>query len=273
MQSSVDQPDDLEGCDILKLSIRFALVAFVAIALLTGVSLAVTSQSGFCASCHEMREDYAAWKASAHKKVSCVSCHIEPGAANFLSHKVSALKEVSAHISGNYENPINKGSGLSKSLPSSICTSCHKSPGKVSNKRVIMDHDSHKETGLGCAFCHNRVAHSGLKNYQSRINMASCVGCHKKEEATLKCAGCHPKDFKLAPDSHSKATWAKGHGKTDISTCQKCHFDERRFCLDCHGMPMPHVKGWGDTHGDNKPLLNLCGKCHEQQHCDNCHDE
>src|SRR3990172_382168 len=114
----------------MKISIRLAIAAVIGAVVLSGALLVTTSRPGFCRSCHEMRDDYRAWRASAHKEVSCVSCHIEPGAVNFLTHKVSALKEVSAHIAGGYEAPINENSKVSQKLPSASCIACHKSPGK-----------------------------------------------------------------------------------------------------------------------------------------------
>lgn len=259
----------------MKLSVKLLLAAAFILVLL-GVSLSVTSQPSFCKSCHEMNDDYQAWKVSVHKKVSCTACHIEPGAVNFVAHKISALKEVGAHLANSYENPINKHGAVSKNMPSENCTGCHKNLGKISDKDLIYDHGPHLKNNINCAYCHNRIAHPGLKGHASRIAMGVCIDCHLEKEAPVVCRTCHPANFKLSPASHDSAGWAKGHGKSgDITECKKCHFDEKRFCLDCHGVPMPHPEDWKEEHGKakNASLQNFCGKCHNKQtFCSSCHE-
>ncbi|MBE0446785.1 MAG: NapC/NirT family cytochrome c [Actinobacteria bacterium] len=216
----------------MKLNIKLLSVVVIGIAVLSGGTLWATSQSGFCQSCHEMKEDYRAWQASTHKDVSCISCHIGPGAINFIQHKIVAVKEVAYHITGNYEKPINKNATLSESLPSSHCasSSCHDSPGKISNERLIFDHDKHKNTNLNCAYCHNRVAHPGLEDYKDRKSMSLCVDCHQEKNGPTKCDACHPAEFERRPASHIKEDWPKGHDKGDVSACSDCHFYTDRFC-------------------------------------------
>jgi nitrate/TMAO reductase-like tetraheme cytochrome c subunit len=258
----------------MKPSIKLISVVIIGIVVtLLGIAVPATSQPGFCQSCHEMKDDYRAWQASAHKDVNCASCHIEPGAGNFLRHKIAALKEVAAHITNDYDAPINISSMLSEELPPARCIQCHKSPGKKSNGRVIFDHNKHKKAGFNCAYCHNRIAHPGLNDYTSRISMNLCVDCHKKQGGPFTCDTCHPAGFRLAPTSHTKETWAKGHGKGDLSGCSNCHFNTDDFCKDCHGLSMPHPASWIGTHGENEYLLNLCKNCHDKKtFCTRCHE-
>jgi len=257
----------------MKFNIKLIFAVIIGLVALLSVSLAATSQPGFCNSCHEMKNDYQAWKASAHKDVSCTSCHIEPGIVNFLHHKVVALNEVVAHIRGSFETPINKGSALSEKMSPLLCTSCHESPGKESNERLKFDHTLHSKTGFNCTYCHNRVGHPGMEEYESRINMPFCINCHKKEDGPTRCSVCHPSEFELKPASHTGGKWLKTHGKDDTSECSNCHFDEKSFCMDCHGLPMPHEKGWRTAHGKDKSLLETCEKCHDKpRDCTACHD-
>lgn len=253
----------------LKLVLGVVILGILAV---SGLGLYVTSQPNFCQSCHEMKNDFKAWQSSAHKDVNCTSCHIGPGFVNLITHKVKASKEVIAHLTGNFETPINKGSKLSQELPSAYCTACHKSPGKESNERLVFDHSKHKNANFNCSYCHSRVAHPDIKEYSSRITMDFCVDCHKKKSGSLECSTCHPAEFKLKPASHTSGEWLGTHGKSDFSKCSDCHFDKDSFCTDCHGVQMPHPEGWPSAHGKDSSLLSNCSMCHDQKSfCAGCH--
>ncbi|WP_286977117.1 NapC/NirT family cytochrome c, partial [Candidatus Aquicultor secundus] len=176
-------------------NVIIAAIVVVGLGLVLVVALFVTSAPGYCNTCHEMKSDYQAWKSSVHKTVDCETCHIGPGAGNFIVGKVSALKEVYYHFTNTYQKPINKGSRISQEMPSSRCIPCHRSPGRVSTSTLIFEHDPHIEAGLRCPFCHNRVSHPGVKGYNSRIKMSLCVDCHQKNEVSTECTICHPAAF------------------------------------------------------------------------------
>lgn len=252
----------------------FYLVLLVVI--LVGGAMLYSAQSSFCGSCHEMQGDYHAWQKSAHSRIDCVKCHIPPGATSFILHKLSALREVALHLSRTYPKVINEGSELSEEMESGVCVDvCHAPPGRQESQGVIINHAPHEKKKLTCPYCHNRVAHSSLDEYASRITMQFCFECHDGKQAPRGCKVCHTPEFKLTPDSHDKG-WRKRHGKEgkeDLESCYFCHYS-KKFCNDCHRLPMPHPPSWEKIHKNETKLFPLCGKCHtDPYYCEKCHHE
>jgi hypothetical protein len=57
-----------------------------------------------------------------------------------------------------------------------------------------------------------------------------------------------------------------------VNVCSTCH--TKKFCTDCHGLPMPHPPTFKKEHGAmGKADPNLCAKCHGNAttFCDECH--
>jgi hypothetical protein len=71
--------------------ILFSLIGFAAFAAFIGIE--VTSQSGFCNSCHIMNDYYASWEKSTHSDVECLKCHLQPGFTNYLVGKINGLAQ------------------------------------------------------------------------------------------------------------------------------------------------------------------------------------
>lgn len=236
------------------------------------------TQPVFCGSCHEIKAEHTSWQKSIHAEVDCGECH----GSGFLGlEKVKlGLVDTVKHLSGSYKLPVNKGSELSKYIPSSVCLKCHE-PGRVVSPRntIVMKHKIHIDFGIGCAVCHNRVGHENMTGYQSQIGMEGCFRCHglaKGSFARGKCSLCHPKTFNLVPPQHRTASWLiPDHGKTaknDRAKCLNCH--QEKFCSNCHGLQVPHtdkfVKKDHYVTGRIKP--QTCRKCHRQQNfCSSCH--
>lgn len=259
----------------MKSGLKLGLLISIALVVMLGIALSATSKSGFCQLCHEMKSDYKSWKTSTHSNFECVSCHIEPGAVNFLRHKLSASEEVTKHFTRDYKTPINGKSELSVKMPSETCLRCHSEPGKERTSSVLFDHKPHKDAGFTCAYCHNRIAHAATTGYEKRVNMKFCLNCHKEKKAPVKCSTCHPKNFNLKPESHSnKAVWIKSHGKGNQSECSSCHYNQKNFCNSCHGLQMPHPPGWNKTHVKERPSQAKCAKCHtSKEPCESCHHQ
>ncbi len=62
----------------------------------------------FCGKmCHKvMKPEYVAYQKSAHANVSCVECHVGPGADWYIKSKLSGLRQVLAVIKNDYPHPI-----------------------------------------------------------------------------------------------------------------------------------------------------------------------
>ncbi len=258
----------------LNLFQKFCLLFyFILFALILSIGVILyTMQSSFCNTCHEMRKDYQAWESSSHQEINCVSCHIEPGVLNLLIHKLATLKELYNHFRG-FEEPINKNSELSKKLPENNCLNCHSLVKVTPREGMIINHDAHKGK-LTCAYCHNRVGHPGMDGYYNRMKMSECMKCHDGKKAPRECNVCHTSEFKITPKSHDILDWRRKHGKKakkDDKPCLFCHY-EKKDCLACHGMEMPHISNWIRLHQREKRLFGLCKKCHpDPYYCEKCH--
>jgi len=70
--------------------------------------VAYMDSSQFCGqTCHTVMEpEFAAYQGSPHSRVSCVECHIGPGAGWFVRSKLSGLRQVYAVTFHTYSRPI-----------------------------------------------------------------------------------------------------------------------------------------------------------------------
>ena len=86
--------------------LTFANFAIMGAASYKGVEYMDSAQ--FCGqTCHTvMQPEYAAYVNSPHSRVSCVECHIGPGAPWFVKAKISGVRQVFAVAFKTYERPI-----------------------------------------------------------------------------------------------------------------------------------------------------------------------
>jgi nitrate/TMAO reductase-like tetraheme cytochrome c subunit len=98
-----------------------------------------TDSTGFCGlACHQVMEpEYTAYKQSIHARVSCVECHIGPGADWFVKAKITGMRQLWAVAVNSYKTPIK--TPLHDLRPAQdTCEHCHW-PGRFSGsvERVI----------------------------------------------------------------------------------------------------------------------------------------
>ncbi len=267
--------------------------------------LKVTSTPQFCSSCHEMRPEYVTWKATSHNQVDCVKCHIEPGLDSLVKHKISAMKQLYQHVTGQVPNPIE----MPQPIESYVCEQCH-SRNRLVNASgdLIIPHNRHLEQEIECVRCHKGVAHGLISEREvtreipyddwtvkvasnqtkpklTRPPMGTCMGCHKERGVTRECSACH-KVIRL-PDSHEQDNWKVVHGQSarkGYKQCLQCHASDSYipamteqpvkvvarstdFCYSCHlQKPENHkVDNWGPTH---RYVALEKGK----DNCFTCHD-
>ena len=218
----------------------------------TAVVIKVTSVPAFCGSCHEMKPEYMTWQVSAHNKVACTACHVEPGVVSTLQHKLSSLKQVFDHVTKRYYLPIE----LNDPVGNRICERCHTSARNITPSGDIkIPHDKHLAAGVTCVGCHAGVAHGMIAERQATIdgdfdrwtptvgreNMAGsfkvikmdrCIACHKDNQGPQTCEACHK--VIVRPPSHQQAAWVNGgeHGLKafqDVQACNKCHSNSLSF--------------------------------------------
>lgn len=168
----------------------------------------------------------------------------------------------------------------------STCADCHAYLDPPSRDWPTLNdavsHESHLERGAQCETCHQRPIHTqeGIRLPQ----METCFECHNQEAdgvASPTCYTCHPSDFPLEPSWHDEDFAQEGHARRieteGMDDCFLCHEEVDKkgtgaeFCMDCHGMPIPHPKGWADTSsqgpGKHVPAAYdspaSCSKCHQ----------
>lgn len=120
------------------------VLAFIFLTVINLAILAVVGYEGyhftdspyFCGVvCHKvMAPEYTAYQRSPHARVSCVDCHIGPGAEWFVQAKLSGLRQVAAVFRNSYSRPIPVP--VHQLRPArDTCEQCHW-PEKFHGKRV-----------------------------------------------------------------------------------------------------------------------------------------
>lgn len=99
-------------------------VTIVSFAAYSGVEYMETT--GFCGQvCHEVMEpEFTAHQDAPHSSLSCVQCHVGPGAQGFLKSKLSGTRQLVAVVLGNYARPV--PSPAHELVPArDTCERCH----------------------------------------------------------------------------------------------------------------------------------------------------
>ena len=128
----------------------FAGIIVIAFLLFGPPQLLAKSESpAFCASCHAMSEQHAAWShAGAHRRIRCVDCHLPNN--NHLEHYVwkaiDGMKDVIAFQTNNIPERITLTNHGSKVVQNN-CIRCH-------NETV-----SQMDTSRQCWSCHRQLRH------------------------------------------------------------------------------------------------------------------
>ena len=78
----------------LRILVPVAILVIVLGAVGTVGFVQISSQPGFCKSCHIMRPYYDSWTTSSHRNVPCIQCHIAPGIRAEAMTKIQAANMV-----------------------------------------------------------------------------------------------------------------------------------------------------------------------------------
>lgn len=257
---------------LIKKSVSLGLLLFLGALFFISffVTLQQTNQNIFCRSCHEMTTRFDTWKASSHKDVDCIKCHISPGMWSMIVHKAASIKELYSHIKGINPEEI-KGH-----VPDVNCTVCHKETRElVVYHSLKITHRKHWERGISCVTCHASVVHGPRAALKNTPRMATCFTCHDGKKAPNNCSLCHVtlrerKKEAFSPD------WVEAHRlevkQSGRENCARCHHDD--FCNTCHKSVSPHGWGWIEkghvAEANSNPAK--CDNCHDRKFCKECHD-
>lgn len=105
-------------------ALTMANVVIVSLAAYRGIEYMDSVQ--FCGQvCHEvMKPEFTAYQDGPHSRVTCVQCHIGPGASWFAKSKVSGMRQLVAVARGSYSRPI--ASPVQNLRPArEVCEQCH----------------------------------------------------------------------------------------------------------------------------------------------------
>jgi len=129
---------------VLVLLATVANVAILGTGTYKGVEYMDSAQ--FCGmTCHKvMAPEYSAYVGSPHSRVSCVECHIGPGASWFVRSKLSGLRQVLAVARESYSRPI--PSPVRQLRPArETCEQCHWPRKFVADKLLVRTKHSDDE--------------------------------------------------------------------------------------------------------------------------------
>ncbi|MDH4202817.1 MAG: NapC/NirT family cytochrome c [Phycisphaerae bacterium] len=189
-----------------RLSLIKAIFLLVAIAVsFSAVAMTVTSQTGFCNSCHIMNDYYASWQRSSHSEVSCLSCHLQPGFTGYIKGKINGLAQAVDCMVGRVGTKA-EATVLDQSCLRSACH--HKQElenDQLSFNSVKFTHSDHIDQiydgiNVTCGTCHNHT--HGEEHFS--VNKEVCYTCHfvrsDKNSSGLvqsECLDCHnlPKEI------------------------------------------------------------------------------
>ncbi len=254
----------------------FVFSWFIGILVLTSfVGMEVTSKPQFCGSCHIMEPYYNSWKASSHKNVACVECHIPPGVTSELRKKYEALSMVTSYFTGTY------GTNPWTEVDDASCLRCHERrllAGKEVFHNVLFNHTPHltemrRGKKLRCTSCHSQI----VQGSHITVTESNCFLCHFKgqelNQGTGRCTLCHEVPDKII----TKANLSFDHGdvKRFNMQCFSCHSEvnqgqgevPQQRCLTCHN-DQARLGRYGETE-----FLHQKHITDHKVECLNCHME
>lgn len=254
-----------------------------------------TSNRWFCSEvCHVVMDDaIIAYENSPHANISCMACHttVEASPVPFLLHKAEfGIDGVYKIATKSYHLPPNPESEVAVETPMKQCTQCHSGLKSINpSAGMRIDHAVHKEAGVACTTCHNRVAHqekhelvlAGNTKHEDFMEMEACFRCHSQEaghEAPGECAACHTPDFELEPASHAQTAfytpYGDSHGHADLAKEDEARLAEVEAEKQAGAAEKAEKAHGGESEHEELPRMSevsYCGQCHARKFCDDCH--
>ncbi len=163
-------------------------VLFMAV-MVVGIPYYVSSQPGFCASCHIMKPYYTTWHTSTHAKLGCLNCHEESGVLGVVKSRMNVTRQIFVNFVERPEKVT-----TTTTIDNNKCYACHKAERKVSpagDLRLPPRHHLVKNNKLKCMDCHRRLVHNAKPTGKNKPREAVCVKCHQEQKISTECRTCH----------------------------------------------------------------------------------
>ena len=281
--------------------VKVILILVGIVAFFSAVAMTVTSQTGFCNSCHIMNDYYASWERSSHSDVSCLSCHLQPGFNGYIKGKVNGLAQAVDCMVGRV------GTKAEATVFDQSClrSACHRSEDLDDDSlefgSVKFSHKGHigevyDGINVTCGTCHNHT--HGEEHFS--VNNGICYTCHfLKNDADSsglvrsECLDCHT----LPEQIIDRGTVIIDHQEFksyDVNCESSCH--QRQIervsqvtdtaCLQCHTFGLSDEETSEQLHAYHTDMEKVeCFACHGKvphgpdetstvatmMNCENCH--
>jgi nitrate/TMAO reductase-like tetraheme cytochrome c subunit len=258
--------------------IKVIILLIAVVAFFSAIAMTVTSQTGFCNSCHIMNDYYASWEKSSHHDVSCLSCHLQPGFGGYIKGKINGLAQAVDCAVGRV------GTKAEATVLDQSClrSACHSTEALLEKdllfEGVKFTHKGHiQETMDGinvtCGTCHNH--YQGDEHFS--VEKEICFSCHfiksdKGGSGIVKseCLDCHNVPQKviergLVKVDHQEFVSYKASCEDSCHKRQVEHVSEvsDMICVNCHS--------FGMDEGLTSEELHAYHTGHEKVECLSCH--
>jgi len=203
-----------------------------------------TKRYSFCKGCHEMNQAYDTWISSKHGPIlgeidNCMACHAEEGVWGYIKAKLSGIRSVYYHITGQISGHYLEVLKGSKPV---YCTKsgCHMVENLDEELSINVNHRQHAQMGFDCVSCHDRIAHGWDDELRSSPRMQdTCFQCHDNSTASHEdCGMCHIYQERMLNGIGGKGVepFSSPHG--GVLVCKDCHTHacapDLRTCTSCH---------------------------------------
>lgn len=220
-----------------------------------------------CMNCHPPELEKKALEKTAHKGITCIRCHKTPGVAGYFRQKIDFLRWVTVYFP---ERKVPKPGRMDAFVADSACLSCHSDVIEKNTQKynLIVRHKEIENSSYVCTDCHSEVAHGQLSKPIRKPEMDKCMKCHNGKLASRTCQTCHPEDVGKGITEPIKKTPKVGINYGAYKCYGLCH-NEKKECIYCHGVSMPHPRGWADRRPYPEHIKyagftgkKICWRCH-----------
>ncbi len=286
----------------LRLGVQIVIVlGFLGLCGVGAVEL--TSETGFCDSCHIMNNYYASWKTSPHSQVNCLNCHLQPGFTGLIKGKLNGLAQLVDCAVGR------EGTKPSATVLDESCLrpECHSIAKLTNDKRdyhgIKFTHTGHINQVIDgitmtCGTCHSHF--KGTEHFS--VNKEACFTCHflggdtsDRRAVQVRCQRCHEVPDKvirrgLVEINHKEFVSYQANCETSCHRNEVVHVSPVKdtTCLSCHDYGMDPNYSVEKLHKEHTGQEKVeCFSCHGEVHhgqtnvlsvtammdCQSCHSD
>jgi hypothetical protein len=230
---------DLRDPGTRRMLVSVAVITLLSLGIISTASFGAveyTESREFCGQvCHDvMGPEFVAHQNGLHARILCVSCHVGPGAAAFVSAKLNGTRQLGLVVSGEYRRPI---PAPIEDMPDVqlTCEHCHAPDRFIGDKiKVFYEHADDEANTQTKTTVRLRVggpvsgtgSGTGIHWHMNRGNLVEYVAVDAKREKI-------PYVRVTTPDGQVREYFAEGTTPSELEGQPR----RRMGCLDCHSRP------------------------------------